>query len=363
MLSAQSGYFKLGFLAAVCLFFLYCSDLYAPSSLRNSPAVAPRFIKGLGIACLVVAPIYYVVPSLQLFHGFAIMGISLAALFLVSHRQVFFAVNKSTEYLESVVILGEGRMASNVARVIQHRPELGLQLLGYLGSEWYSSFDVKQPMHLGGVEDIASLASQNHIGRVIVAMGDQRKKLPLDDLLALKTSGVIIQDATDFYEVAMGKLPVETLRLSWLIFSPGFKVSTVTLIYKRGVSLLLATIGLLLLLPLIALIVLAIRLDFVPVRSFFGRSESAWADKLLPCSSSEPCMWTPTAADMPVLLNTTISESPRLAGCCGDSGWTRYRSFTTFFWGICISSDLVLLFRSRNWSARARYRCMRNAGL
>ena len=54
-------------------------------------------------------------------------------------------------------------------------------------------------------------------------MGDQRKKLPLDDLLALKTSGVIVQDATAFYEVAMGKLPVETLRLSWLIFSPGFK--------------------------------------------------------------------------------------------------------------------------------------------
>jgi sugar transferase (PEP-CTERM system associated) len=261
VLSAQSGYLKVGFLAAVCLFFLYCSDLYAPSSLRNSPAVSSRFIKGLGIACLVVAPIYYKVPSLQPFHGFAIMGISLAALFLVSHRQVFFAVNKSTEYSESVVILGEGRMASNVARVIQHRPELGLRLLGYLGSEWYSSFDVKQPMHLGGIEDIASLATQNHIGRVIVAMGDQRKKLPLDELLALKTSGVIIQDATDFYEVAMGKLPVETLRLSWLIFSPGFKVSTATLIYKRGVSLVLATIGLLLLLPLIALIALAIRLD------------------------------------------------------------------------------------------------------
>jgi sugar transferase (PEP-CTERM system associated) len=261
MLSVKYGYFKVGFLAAICFFFLYCNDLYAPSSLRNSPVVLSRFIKGLGIACLVVAPIYYLVPSLQFFPRFAITGVTLAAIFLVFNRQLFFAVNRSTEYSETVVILGEGRMASSVARVIQHRPELGLCLLGYLGSEWHPSFDVKQPMHLGEIEDIAGLASQNHIGRVIVAMGDQRKKLPLDDLLALKTSGVIIQDATDFYEVAMGKLPVETLRLSWLIFSPGFKVSTLTLIYKRGVSLLLATTGLLLLLPLIALIALAIRLD------------------------------------------------------------------------------------------------------
>ena len=66
MLSVKYGYFKVGFLAAICFFFLYCNDLYAPSSLRNSPAVLSRFIKGLGIACLVVAPIYYLVPSLQL---------------------------------------------------------------------------------------------------------------------------------------------------------------------------------------------------------------------------------------------------------------------------------------------------------
>jgi hypothetical protein len=45
-----------GVLGRGMLFFLYCSDLYAPSSLRNSPAVSSRFIKGLGIACLVVAP-------------------------------------------------------------------------------------------------------------------------------------------------------------------------------------------------------------------------------------------------------------------------------------------------------------------
>src|SRR5208282_6449058 len=113
-------------LAAICLFFLYYSDLYAPSSLRNSPAVPPRFIKGLGIACLIVAPVYYLVPSLQLFRGFAITGISVAAILMVSHRQLFFAFNKSNELAEAVVILGEGRMATNVARVVQNRPELGL---------------------------------------------------------------------------------------------------------------------------------------------------------------------------------------------------------------------------------------------
>jgi sugar transferase (PEP-CTERM system associated) len=261
VLGLQYGYMKVGFLAAICLFFLYYSDLYAPKYLRSSFAVPSRFIKALGIACLLVAPVYYVFPSLEPFRGFAITGISIAVLLLVPHRQLFFAFNKSIELKEAVVILGEGRMATTVARLVQDRPELGLRLIGYLGREWVLDSQAQKPQRLGEIEDLGAITNQIHIGRIIVAMGDQRKKLPIDDLLALKTSGVIIQDATDFYEVATGKLPVETLRLSWLIFSPGFKVSQLTLIYKRAFSLLLASMGLLFALPLIALVATAIWLD------------------------------------------------------------------------------------------------------
>jgi sugar transferase (PEP-CTERM system associated) len=261
ILNAQNGYIKVTFLAASCLILLYYNDLYAPSFLRTSPALPSRILKGLGIACLGVAPIYYVIPSLQLYRGFAITGVFITAIVLVFYRLIFFRVNKSNELSEAVVILGEGRMANIVARVVRGRPELGLCLIGYLGNEWDMDSQVITPERLGGINDLSAVASERHISRIIVAMGDQRKKLPVNDLLALKTSGVIVQDATDFYEVATGKLPVETLRLSWLIFSPGFKLSQLTLIYKRAVSLLFATIGLLLLLPLIALISLAIRFD------------------------------------------------------------------------------------------------------
>jgi exopolysaccharide biosynthesis polyprenyl glycosylphosphotransferase len=99
------------------------------------------------------------------------------------------------------------------------------------------------------------------VRRVIVAMGDQRSKLPINELLGLKTSGITIQEGADFYELTTGKLPIDALRLSWLVFSPGFRVSKIILIYKRAVSLLLAGLGLLFLSPLIALIALAIRLD------------------------------------------------------------------------------------------------------
>jgi len=94
-----------------------------------------------------------------------------------------------------------------------------------------------------------------------VAMRDRRDRLPVEQLLNLKTSGTVVRDGNDLYEAVTGKVPLESLRLSWLLFSPGFRLSKFTLIYKRSFSLLLAVLGLLLTLPLMFIIGFIIRID------------------------------------------------------------------------------------------------------
>jgi exopolysaccharide biosynthesis polyprenyl glycosylphosphotransferase len=253
----EYGYVKLGMVAVICMFFLYCSD---PSITQGSPKTHSHCLRGLGLASIVTALVYAAVPSLQLYRGFAALGIAITGLTLVAHRKVSFALAKTTE-LEAVVILGEGRFAASLATVIQERPELGFRLVGYVGNEWKSASASYVIRRLGGVEDLLQVATQVGAKRIIVAMGEQRSQLPVDELLALKTSGVAVQDGIDFYEVALGKLPVENVRRSWLIFSPGFKVSRLTLLYKRILSVLVASFGLLVLSPLIVLIALAIKVD------------------------------------------------------------------------------------------------------
>jgi exopolysaccharide biosynthesis polyprenyl glycosylphosphotransferase len=71
---------------------------------------------------------------------------------------------------------------------------------------------------------------------------------------------VLIQDGTDVYEAVTGKVPIESLRLSWLLFSPGFHISRFLVIYKRLASIVVSIIGLLLSLPLLPFIALAIKL-------------------------------------------------------------------------------------------------------
>jgi exopolysaccharide biosynthesis polyprenyl glycosylphosphotransferase len=99
------------------------------------------------------------------------------------------------------------------------------------------------------------------VARVIVAMAERRGKLPTAELLKLKARGVLIQDGADYFESITGKVPIEAMRLSWLLFSPGFHPSRVRLLYKRIFSLAFAFLVLVLASPLMAIIAFLIRLD------------------------------------------------------------------------------------------------------
>ncbi len=102
---------------------------------------------------------------------------------------------------------------------------------------------------------------QRSVRRIVVTMGDRRGKLKVDKLLKLKTQGVYIQDGPEYYESITGKIPLDSLRLSWLLFSPGFHVRTALRLYKRLFSLVLGSFAIMITSPVMLLALIAIRLD------------------------------------------------------------------------------------------------------
>jgi exopolysaccharide biosynthesis polyprenyl glycosylphosphotransferase len=92
-------------------------------------------------------------------------------------------------------------------------------------------------------------------------MAERRGKLPIESLLKLKLKGVHVQDGPEFYETVTGKLSLDSLRLSWLLFSPGFRISRLLSIYKRCISILLALLGIIVAFPFMVLIAICIRLE------------------------------------------------------------------------------------------------------
>ena len=114
---------------------------------------------------------------------------------------------------------------------------------------------------LGGIDDIDRLVADRHVDRIVVGLTDRRGRLPIEPLLRAKLSGVRVEDATTTYERLTGKILIDDLKPSWLIFSDGFRASRGTRFVKRMLDLSLSLIGFILASPLMLLTALAVKLD------------------------------------------------------------------------------------------------------
>jgi len=94
-----------------------------------------------------------------------------------------------------------------------------------------------------------------------VSMSDRRGRMPIRELLQAKMSGVRVEDAATMYERLTGKILIDDIKPSWLIFSDGFRASRATRAIKRVVDLALAAAGIALASPLILLTALGVRLE------------------------------------------------------------------------------------------------------
>lgn len=258
MLNYEQGAFKILVVSAVFVSSMYYFDLYDPFIVTNRRELLTRMIQVFGTACILLAVLYYFYPSLRLGRGIFLIGFILVTLLLLSWRRIFLAVNSLPQLTERVLILGEGPLAQEMVSIVGSRPELGLRVVGQIPE------GIQSRRASSSIQDTAD-AFLNYVkfyrpSRIIVTMKDRRGRLPVEQLLLLKSRGLLIQDGAEVYETVTGKVPLESLSLGWLLFSPGFRLARPLQIYKRLISMLVSVIGLLLFLPLIPLIALAIKL-------------------------------------------------------------------------------------------------------
>jgi sugar transferase (PEP-CTERM system associated) len=156
--------------------------------------------------------------------------------------------------------VGTNAAAVNLAREVQQRVELGVQIVGFVGLDPTSiGRRLGSVSVIGTIDDIPDIVEDRSVDRVIVSLDDARGKLPMDRLLDMKLEGVTFDHLTSAYETYTGKIAVESLRPSWLIFSPGFRKSRWSLAIKRGLDVVVSAVGLIATLPLMIVIGIAVK--------------------------------------------------------------------------------------------------------
>ena len=269
MIAYQYGSLKILFVSVAFLICMYYFDLYDSAIVSNRREVLVRLVQVLGVAYIGLGLFYYLYPPVKLGRGIFHVGFLFVGLLLLLWRGLFSIINSAPRLSERVLILGDGPLAESLQHEIETRPELGIRMAGraqVLGKESRPENRLREAMPItlsqtGYCEELFANRQVPGIDRIVVAMEERRGRLPVDLLLSLKNRGVQVQDGNDVYESITGKVPIESIRVSWLLFSPDYFASRLFLFYKRFASLVTSIAGLLLSLPLLPFVVLAIKLS------------------------------------------------------------------------------------------------------
>jgi len=244
-----------------CIVAFYYNDLYDFRVARNFAQFASRLVQSFGVAFILLAIFYTLLPETKLAGRPFISSFLIIAGFLLPLRGISYTVMRSRHFVERVLILGTSPLARKLAQGIEARPDAGYAIVGVVddgaGSE--GTF-AGYPLY-GPLGRLAKIIDDVRPGRIIVTMAERRGRLPVDELLQGRVEGILVEDGVDTYERLTGKLAVEALTPSNLIFSKDFRKSQVDLAVARAVSLVTAVIGFIAFAPLFGLIALAIKLD------------------------------------------------------------------------------------------------------
>jgi sugar transferase (PEP-CTERM system associated) len=254
----ENGLIKIAVITVLTLFFSYYLDLYESQRMAARGEIYFRLMLVLGMLSFVLAAGLVYDPESDIGHGHNVLvaGIALLAVFLVLWRRTYEWLLGLSLFRERVYVLGSGARARAVAENLRSRRDAGMDVVGGAEGE-----ETGGQMDRFASELRAFRLPNARLDRIVVALEDRRGAMPLRELLDLRLRGVTIENAVTLMERLSGKLQLDGLNPSNLIFTEGFNVRPSMQLSRRLVSIAVASLALAISLPFLPFIALAVRLS------------------------------------------------------------------------------------------------------
>ncbi len=257
------GFWKITLATLVCLIALYFYDLYDLTVIHNRRQLVVRLIKALASAWVLLAVIYYFNSSLQIGRGTSLYSLVITMVLLLGLRSWVHYVLGHPEIGEKVLILGGGQTAIEMAEAVLERRDAGYRIVGFIAED-FETIKEKLPeaQNLGTIDSFENIVQEKKIDRIVVGTQDRRENFPTEALLRMSLeNSVNIEECTSFFERLTGKVHLDMLRPSWLIFNGRSRDTQLITILREVSHRCLGVIGLIVSFPIALATAISIKLD------------------------------------------------------------------------------------------------------
>ena len=221
-----------------------------------------RISSAFVLAAVANSLVFYLVPALFLDRGPLIVALVIAFILVTLVRTGFFKTVDQSLLKRRILVLGAGDRASQISKNLRRATDQrGFTIVGYVHVRGEHDV-VDENLIIRPDVPLLTLASQLQVDEIVVAVGERRRRsFPVHELLDCKLSGIDVIDLLQFFEREVGKIKLDILNPSWLIFSDGFDQSEIQAVVKRIFDIAMALILFLVAWPAMILVALAILIE------------------------------------------------------------------------------------------------------
>ena len=233
---------------------------YAPEALRSLRYAIARILVAVSLAFLAISIINLTVPNAVFWRSVLAYAMLLAIVALVLNRLLLGNFLGTGAFKRRVLVLGAGARAERL-NLLANKQDSGFLITNFIAMD-EGTATIPNAVARQSIVDLGKFVEGDGADEVVLALQERRNALPLKDLLRVKTKGVPVNEFSSFLERETGRVDLDTLNPSWLIFSDGFSAGRrLSGWAKRGFDVGVSSVLLVVSLPVIVIFAVLIRFE------------------------------------------------------------------------------------------------------
>ena len=234
--------------------------VYGADALQSLRRAVARILVAISLGVIFLSVLFFLSPAITFWRSNLLYAMGIAAVSLVVIRVLLGKMLGSQVFKRRVVVLGAGPRAARL-KALQQQPGSAFVVVGYVSMSEANRV-IPEAIARDAIYNLADHVVLLNASEVVLALEERRNALPLKDLLRIKTTGVHVNDISTFLERETGRVDLQSVNPSWLIFSDGFSSGRMLSgVFKRLFDILASLILLLFAGPVILLTALAVKLE------------------------------------------------------------------------------------------------------